>query len=119
MDMLNQLPIEWIPPADLPKVVSDTSKSHPSGLEDFLDVERFCISGPNLGQIYAAQLELPDYLVHEGGAAFDRSEYNSHPSSFTSAFHEKVSFLTYLFLCGCLALELTIAPDRAVCNGLS
>jgi hypothetical protein len=71
-------------------------------------------------QVYALHLQLADYLVRGDGGKFDRERYRSHPEEFSSVFHSKVRYFSFLPLSPlprfCSLLPPTL--DRSFHNSL-
>jgi hypothetical protein len=91
--MLDQLGIiEWVSPADLKAIASDTSAFNVKafGTSDLFDVDASACVDFNPRKVYASQLSLSDYVEARHGKTFDRAEYEAHPERFVSRFGRTV-----------------------------
>ncbi|KAI8391256.1 Saccharopine dehydrogenase-domain-containing protein [Radiomyces spectabilis] len=72
LDVFQQLPHEFVPAEDLPKLVNDKN--------------------PKLNKVYATQLQLQDYIQNQSGTPLaSRQDYYDHPEKYHSVFHESIA----------------------------
>ncbi|CEG74882.1 Putative Glyceraldehyde-3-phosphate dehydrogenase-like C-terminal domain-containing protein (Fragment) [Rhizopus microsporus] len=82
MEIFKELPHEFVPAQDLEKIVNDKN--------------------PNLNKLYAAQLDVTDYIVTKDGnrPLESHDEYIRHPEKYHSNFHQKIAPYTNCVITG-------------------
>ncbi|KAF7721008.1 hypothetical protein EC973_005558 [Apophysomyces ossiformis] len=72
LDIFKELPHEFVPAADLPKLVKDKN--------------------PNLKKVYATHLDIADYIKgKDGSPVTSHQDYFDNPSKYQSTFHESIA----------------------------
>ncbi|KAG0178730.1 hypothetical protein DFQ29_003062 [Apophysomyces sp. BC1021] len=72
LDIFKQLPHEFVPAEDLPKLVNDKN--------------------PNLNKVYATHLDIGDYIkAKDGSPVTSHQDYFDNPSKYHSTFHETIA----------------------------
>ncbi|KAI8331437.1 Saccharopine dehydrogenase-domain-containing protein [Choanephora cucurbitarum] len=71
MEMMKELPHEFVAPEDLKTLVNDTN--------------------PKLNKLYATQLDIKDYIEHIKGGQVSYEDYIAHPDQYRSHFHHSIA----------------------------